>query len=94
MARIFTLEAFKGFDRLVRVRVIANPSDWGGGSSAAIKITGNLTPEIALEFAELLKVAALEVAAHTAKKYAEEARRRERIAKLPKISRRRETPGG
>ena len=87
MTSRFKLESFKGFDRSVRVRVTAKAAEWGGtATSAEVKITGYLTPEAALEFAEALKAVATDVAARNAKKATAEERRRARLAKLPKIN--------
>ena len=86
MGEAFSLEAYKGFDGTVGIRVLVKSSGWGSGPSATMKVLGNLTPEVALAFAKNLESIAGEVAQRNAKKDAEDQRRQERLAKLPRIS--------
>jgi hypothetical protein len=83
MSERFRLEIAYSLDR-VGVRVIAKPSGWTG-PRADIRITGNLSPDAAIAFAEELRAKAEQVKARNAKKDAAERRRDERMSKLPTI---------
>lgn len=81
--RGFRLEIAYSLDK-VGVRVIAKPSGWNG-PSADIRVTGNLSPEAAIAFADELRTTAERVQARTAKREAQEQRRAAWRAKQPTI---------
>jgi len=71
----FRLEIAYSLDR-VGVRLIAKPNGWGaGGASANIQVTGTLTPDEAIAFADTLRAKVAEIKAKVAKREAAEQRR-------------------
>lgn len=85
MTERFKIELAYSRER-VGIRVLATPSDWSVGTSANIKLTGSLSPDDAIAFADALRAKAEEVKAMNAKRDAAEQKRRERLSKLPRIS--------
>lgn len=83
MSERFRLEIAYSHDN-VGVRVFAKPSGWQG-PSANIQVTGDLSPDDAIAFADKLRAKAEEIKAKIAKKQAAEERRRAWRAKQPLI---------
>lgn len=73
----------------VGVRVVAQAHDWVTTSTTVdIKLTGSLSPDDAIAFADALRAKAEKVKTKNAKRDAQEQRLRERSPKLPRTPQR------